>query len=253
LSDVVSEKARTALREVGLTEYEIRAYLFLLQTGVTTADQVSKHANVPYSKVYEVLNSLERRGWIKTQAGRPRRYFPRSPVEALEATRLHIVSMMEAWRKSILEELQPLYDKREIREKPDIWILRGELDAINKFKEMIGNAESEIMIAAPAFTKPLWDAVLPILISLIGANVKLLIMVSRERASNLESLQKFGEVRLRENMFGGGVIADGREALLILGEKPSLIIWSDHIGLVKFAKDYFQHLWNTAEKFEAEL
>jgi len=54
---------------------------------------------------------------------------------------------------------------------------------------------------------------------------------------------------LKDNMFGGGLIADGREAILILGEKKtSLTIWSDHLGLVKFAKDYFQHLWDSAEK-----
>jgi len=57
-----------------------------------------------------------------------------------------------------------------------------------------------------------------------------------------------GEVRVREGMFGGGVIVDGREALLLLGEeKPTLVIWSNHIGLVQFAKDYFQQLWDTAE------
>jgi len=65
----------------------------------------------------------------------------------------------------------------------------------------------------------------------------------------LNQISKVAEVRVRERMFGGGLIADGREAILILGEeKPSLVIWSDHIGLVKFAKDYFNHLWNTADK-----
>ncbi|KPV64026.1 MAG: hypothetical protein AOA66_0477 [Candidatus Bathyarchaeota archaeon BA2] len=34
---------------------------------------------------------------------------------------------------------------------------------------------------------------------------------------------------------------DSREALLFLGEgKPSLVIWSNHMGLVKFARDYFR-------------
>jgi len=254
LNELVSGKAKIALREIGLTEYETRAYLFLLQMGVTTASRISEHANVPYSKVYEVLNSLEKKGWIKTHSGRPRRYYPRSPAEALEAARLRLVNMMETWRKSVLEELQPLYDKGEVREKPDVWILRGESDAVAKLKEIIRNAESELMIAAPALTKPLVDAVLPILMKLIDTNVRLFIMLSRNQNLDLRNLPKFGEVRVRDNIFGGGIIADGREALLILGEKrPSLIIWSDHLGLVKFAKDYFQYLWNTAEKFEGTL
>ena len=35
--------------------------------------------------------------------------------------------------------------------------------------------------------------------------------------------------------------------IVLVEKKPTLVIWSDHIGLVKFAKDYFQHLWSTAK------
>jgi hypothetical protein len=51
-------------------------------------------------------------------------------------------------------------------------------------------------------------------------------------------------------MFGGGIIADGREVILILGQEDeamSLAIWSDHIGLAKFAKNYFEYLWRDSE------
>jgi hypothetical protein len=50
-------------------------------------------------------------------------------------------------------------------------------------------------------------------------------------------------------MFGGGIITDGKEAILFLGEeKPSLVIWSNHVGLVQFARDYFEFLWNSSKK-----
>ncbi len=49
-------------------------------------------------------------------------------------------------------------------------------------------------------------------------------------------------------MFGGGIIADGKEAMLFLGEdKPTLVIWSNHVGLVGFAREYFQFLWDSSE------
>jgi len=248
LNESVSEKAKTALREIGLTEYEIRAYMHLLQTGVTTASQISENTEVPYSKIYETLNSLEKKGWIRTQGGRPRRYYPRPPVEAFEVTRLRLEDRMKAWQRSVLEEIQPLYDKREIREKPDVWILRGEFDTIAKIREMIENTERELMVAAPTLSGPLIDVVLPALRKITEAGVELYIMLSRDHDLDKKQLSELGEVRVRDQMFGGGVIADSREALLILGEKRPLIIWSDHLGLVKFAKDYFQYLWNTAQK-----
>ena len=249
MTEPVSEKARTALREIGLTEYETRAYLCLLERGATTASQISDSTDVPYSKIYEVLNSLEKKSWIETGSGRPRRYYPKPPVEALEATRLRLENTVKTWQRSVVDELQPLYDKREIREKPDLWILRGEFDAIAKLKDLISNAQTELMVAVPPLTKPLLEAVLPTLKSLDRTRVPLFLMVSKDQSESFEALSRIYEVRVRDSMFGGGIIADGREALLVLGEKkPSLIIWSDHLGLVKFAKDYFQHLWNTADK-----
>ena len=65
---------------------------------------------------------------------------------------------------------------------------------------------------------------------------------------NLKKIPGINELRVRDHMFGGGVIADGKEAMLFLGEdKPSLVIWSNHVGLVGFAREYFQFLWDSSE------
>jgi len=248
LNETIDEVTRKILKEMGLTEYESKIYLSLLEIGAVTASRISEHANIPYSKIYEALNSLEEKGWIETQSSRPRRYYPRSPTEALEAVKLRLESTMKNWEKSVLKELQPLYDKIEVREKPDIWILRGEFNIIMKLREMLENTKIELMIAAPHLAANFLDALVPTLKKLANTGVNLLVMVSRNVGDDLlHEISKIAEVRMRDRMFGGGVIADGREALLLLGEdKPSLIIWSDHMSLVKFAKDYFQHLWNTA-------
>jgi len=245
---VISQSARKVLRELGLTDYETRAYLALLEKGVLTASQVSENSDVPYSKVYETLTSLERKGWIETERGRPGRYYPKAPSETLATVKLQLEEKVKTWEKTISSELQPFYEKREIREKPDIWILRGELNTIAKLREMLEKTKSELMIAAPIFQKALADSVIPVLQRLQSNNVKILFMVSKQAAAwSLEELESVAEVRVRDHMFGGGVIVDGKEAILFLGEdKPTLIIWSNHIGLVQFAKDYFQYLWGSS-------
>ena len=247
----ISDRAKRILRELGLTEYETRAYLSLLEKGATTASKVSEHANVPYSKIYETLNSLEKKGWIETKRGRPSRYYPKSPSEALSAVRLRLKETVKSWEQTVLSELQPLYEKREIREKPDIWILRGEFSTLAKLQEMLGKAKSKLMIAAPTPAKALMEAVVPMLIRLQGGGVKILLMTSKGMGErDLEKIADVAEVRVRDQMFGGGVIVDGKEALLVLGEKkPTLVIWSDHVGLVKFAKDYFQYLWSSSKVY----
>jgi len=248
LTTPISEETKRVLHELRLTEYETRAYLSLIEEGVMTASEISEHGNIPYSKIYETLNSLEKKGWIETERGRPSRYYAKSPSESLEAAKLQQQETVKSWEQAILKELQPLYEKREIREKPDIWILRGEFNIQAKLQEMLEKTRHELMIAAPLLTKPLLKAALGMLTHLQHSDAKILFLASKEmEKSVVEAVAKIAEVRYREQMFGGGVIADGVEALLFLGErKPDLVIWSNHLGLVKFARDYFEYLWKTA-------
>lgn len=248
----VSEDAKKALHEVGLTEYETKAYLILLERGVMTASEVSEHGGIPYSKVYETLNSLERKGWIEVERGRPSRYFPKAPSEALEAARLRLENMVNSWKRVVMGELQPLYEQRELFEKPDIWILRGEFSIMAKLREMLDAVKLELLIAVPVFAKPFVDASVSLLEQqrINGVNVK--VMVAGQWTE--KELEMLGHARQRDNLFGGGVIVDGKEALLFLGEADTkrsysglLVIWSNHVGLVKFAREYFELLWDTAK------
>jgi len=245
----ISQEARRILRELGLTDYETRAYLALLEYGVLTASQISENAGVPYSKVYETLTSLERKGWIETEQGRPGRHYPKAPSEALAAAKMQLEDKIKAWEKTIAGELQPFYEKREFREKPDIWILRGELSTLAKLRETLDKAKSELMIAATVLPKPLIDLVVPLLQHLQATGVKIYLLAPKKAADwNLKEMGRVAEVRVRDQMFGGGIIVDGKEAILFMGEdKPTLVIWSNHLGLIQFAKDYFQHLWDSSE------
>jgi len=252
LPAAVSEDAKKVLHEVGLTEYETKAYLILLERGVLTASEVSEHGGIPYSKVYETLNSLERKGWVEVERGRPSRYFPKAPSEALDAARLQLEDMVNGWKRIVMGELQPLYEKRELLEKPDIWILRGEFSILAKLREMLDVAKNELMIAVPSFAKGFVDASVSALGQVRDSGVRVQIMMTE--GDYIKKVSKVGEARVRDNLFGGGVIVDGKEALLFLGEADKkrsysglLVIWSNHIGLVKFAREYFQLLWDTAK------
>ncbi len=249
MSFPIGAAARKALRELGLTGYESSIYLSLVEGGVMTASEVSRSADVPFSKVYEVLNSLEQKGWVNIERGRPSRYFAKSPVEAFEAARHELDEKMRSWEHVVTKDLQPLYEKRELREKPDIWILRGQNSVAAKLREMLGKARSQVMIAVPLFARDFADKAKPLLAGLGLSDVKILIMIAGKLEGwRTEEFTNIVEIRGRENLFGGGVIVDGEEALLLLGEdRPSLVVWSNHMGLVKFAKDYFQHLWDSSK------
>jgi len=249
MAEKVSGEAKKVLHELGLTDYETRAYLALLEKGVLTASQVSEDSEVPYSKVYETLMSLEKKGWIEAEHARPARYYPKAPSEALATMKLQLEERVKTWEKAILGELEPFYEQREIHEKPDIWILRGELNTLAKLREMVEKTRSELMVAAPALPKGLVAAAENIMKQLHNSNIRVLFMVSKNAEDwNIQKLSDVAEVRVRDHMFGGGIIVDGKEAMLFLGEdKPTLVIWSNHLGLVRFAREYFQYLWESSE------
>ncbi len=55
-------------------------------------------------------------------------------------------------------------------------------------------------------------------------------------------------------MFGGGVVSDGKQVVILLGAEKvgrnyePLAIWAEHSGLASFAKEYFQYLWEDAKE-----
>lgn len=146
---LISERVEKALREIGLTEYACQAYISLLHQGEDTAEIISQLSNIPYTKVYSVLESLEERGWVEHGGGRPRRYYPRSPIDALRSEQITLESRFEENQSVVLDELQPLYEKRDVKEIPEIWIVRGETNSFNKILDLVTKAKKEIMLAIP--------------------------------------------------------------------------------------------------------
>ena len=88
------------MEKVGLTGYEIKTFTSLLKTGELTASDLSQQSGVPYSKVYEVLSSLEEKGWIGSDKSRPTKYFAKSPNSALQTTKQKAEENFAKMRKS---------------------------------------------------------------------------------------------------------------------------------------------------------
>ena len=247
----ISNRVRKAFHKLGLTDYEMRAYLTLLKRGEMTANEISEAAAIPYSKIYEVLESLERKGWISSEGGRPAKYYPRNLPTALEVNRMRIEKELRKYEGVLLAEIPQLVGAVGSREKHDIWILRGEVNILSKLKSLLSNCDMELQIASPWINKDLVELILPVLALLKAKNGSVKIMLSTDCNKALaRKLSEYAEVRFRDQLFGGGIIADSGEAIIILGGekgRPTLAIWSDHVGLARIAKIYFEHLWKDAK------
>lgn len=241
---MVSEKVKKTLRELGLTEYETRAYIGLVNSGPSTAGDLSEISEIPHSRIYEVLSKLEKRGWIESQSGRPARYRAKSPSEALRLERIKMDERFKDASETVQQELEPLYEEAGEMEKPDVWTIRGKNDILGRMEEMFAKAEIEILMSVPSFSEEFsgLKEFIPVL-KKKNLDFRLLTSEENEFTRELRSIPEF-EVKYREPLFGGGVIVDGKEVLLVLESSGRIFaLWSDEIGLTKFAEEYFEYLW----------
>jgi len=74
--------ARSILESLGLTKYEMDAYLALLPRGVADARTICRASGVPTSKIYDAMARLEAMGLVAVQPSRPRKFQAREPGEA---------------------------------------------------------------------------------------------------------------------------------------------------------------------------
>src|SRR3989441_3667192 len=217
----VSEKTRKALKEFGLTEYEAKVYVSLVESGTQAASELSRTASIPYSKIYEILGNLERKGWVETEQGRPSKYFPKPPATALESSRVRTENTLKSSQMDALAELQPLYEKKGVQERPDIWIVRGQNNILDRIKETLGRTRRELLVAMPIVPESVISMATPALSLMNSRDIKVSVMVPSPTTKDVvRKLKGVAEVRIREQMFGGGIISDSNEIIILLGEEP---------------------------------
>jgi sugar-specific transcriptional regulator TrmB len=241
------ERAIQLLKQLGLTEYEARAYASLVASGASTAGELSELAAIPYSRIYDVLSRLERRGWIESQSGRPARYRARPPSEVLRVLMAEEERKLRELSERVVRELEPLYERRGEVKRPEVWIIRGWSNIISKISDMLARASAEVLVSLPTIPPELLKLA-PSLSVLCERGVSIRILTSsRRRWRPARGIQ----IRRRDTLFGGGMIVDGKEVLLVLGSGSGATgLWSSEPGLTRFAREYFEYLWRDSEPFK---
>src|SRR6056297_1624158 len=103
---IIKEEFLNKLRRYfGLNLYEVKIWTALLSRGVSTAGELSDIADVPRSRSYDVLESLEKKGFVIMKIGKPIKYIAVEPNEVLERVKKNLVASTETHIKK-LDELK---------------------------------------------------------------------------------------------------------------------------------------------------
>jgi len=143
-----------------LNVYETKVWLALLGKGIASAGEIASISMVPRSRTYDVLESLEKKGFAIVKLGKPVKYIGIKPRMIIEKLKNNVMKNAEE-KVSVLsgidktkefEELDLLYRNGiGIVKREDISAsLKGRANIANYLREILENAEKEVIICANA-------------------------------------------------------------------------------------------------------
>lgn len=224
-----------SLRDLGLSEYEARAYRSLLRTGPTTAKELSRVSDVPMGRIYDVLNSIEQYDLVRSQsASRPKKYVAVEPTTALDrllAAKKRELNQQADQYEGIVDELAGELETSEPVEETFWTAAVGPEEAADLLVERISAADSDIVMVLSTYTEQFFDidevgtVVLNGLTDAMDRGVEIRLLMrpdlvaalpasigERYRRSLIER-DRFS-VRTSENVSGSFTLVDGVEAVV---------------------------------------
>ncbi|HUV34906.1 MAG TPA: helix-turn-helix domain-containing protein [Candidatus Desulfaltia sp.] len=133
---------------IGLSEYESKVYLSLINLGTVSVRKLSINCNVPRTKVYGTLKKLIDYDLVVEIPGHPKQFSPSNPGESFN-TILNITKEKATDFDNIIKKLNEVHEKRKEKlgpEKKLIWFLDKEHNIKGKCNEIIRQSEEELNI-----------------------------------------------------------------------------------------------------------
>jgi len=227
---IVSEEFLSSLRRFfNLNLYEVRIWTALLSRGVSTAGELSDIGNVPRSRAYDILESLEKKGFVIMKLGKPIKYVAVEPKEVVERVKKHInigaranIKKLEDLKGSdVLNELDNLHTQGiEFIEPTDLsGAIRGRHNVYTHMETMVKNAKSSVTIftTSKGVIRKI-DALKTELEKLNKKGVKIRIAApfNKDSSKILKNASRFAELKDSKNMDARFVIVDNKEVMFMI-------------------------------------
>jgi len=241
------------LLELGLNRWESRAYVSLLELGSSTTGPLVKKSGVPVSKIYHVLDSLSKKGFVSYVIKGKTKYFQAVDVRILR----RILKEKEKRVENVIGQLEILKNisgkqSVEIFEgmKAITSLLIGLIEEADKGEEWLSFSvgEDELIEKGEIF----WDKV-GVARYEKGLRVKLLDnedykeKIRRtygERWKYISKIMRFGKTLFPTTT----IIFQGRIILLNLLSDPETAIVIESDELLEFYRKFFMQQWGLASK-----
>lgn len=241
-----------------LNVYETKVWLALLGKGTASAGEIAEISGVPRSRTYDVLESLEKKGFAIVKLGKPVKYLGVKPKMILEKLRNNvkrdaderIESLSNIKNTDEFVQLEELYNGGidPIKREEISAALKGRSTISSYLREIIQNAKKEVLICTKAneinsktrLFQQTFEA-------LKKENVKIKLALSGDEKAIKQAEQSFNMKILRTNIEAKFFIIDRDQMLFYLNknsDRDEIAIWLNS----EFFATAFASLFETAMK-----
>ena len=252
---IVKEEFLSRLRKIfDLNLYEVKVWTALLSRGTSTAGELSNISDVPRSRTYDILESLEKKGFIIMRLGKPIKFVALKPEEVVERVKKNL--MRDAKERSkrlevlkgddVLEELSSLFTKGvKFVEPSDLsGSLKGRQNLYNHMDMMVREAEKTItiMTTAEGLSRK-FEALMPSLekCKRRGVKIRIAAPINNNNVKVARDFKKVAEVKSIDKFKARFVIIDSDQVMFMLLDDE------------KFHPNYDIGVWINTEFFAQAL
>ena len=252
---IVKDEFLSRLRKIfDLNLYEVKIWTALLSRGTSTAGELSNISDVPRSRTYDILESLEKKGFIVMKLGKPIKFVALKPEEVVERVKKNLMRRAQERTKrleklkgdEVLQELSTLFTQGvKFVEPSDLsGSLRGRQNLYNHLDMMVRDAEKTITIVTTAegLNRKL-EALMPSLekCKKRGIKIRIAAPINANNIKIARELKSVAEVKNLEKINARFVVIDSNQLMFMLLDDE------------KFHPNYDIGVWINTEFFARAL
>lgn len=262
---IIKEDFLKKLRSVfNLNIYEVKIWTALLSRGLSTAGELADISGVPRSRSYDVLESLEKRGFLIIKLGKPIRYIAVKPEEILKRVKNSIkknadnqINLLEKVKvTNAFQEIELLYKHGIVNVEPNTLAgsIRGRGNLRNQISTMLDEAEKTVTImTTPTGLARKTEEFKRLFKNLKdkGVKIRVLTQITEDVKDTLKDLKNIAEVKHVEKLTGRFVIVDGKQIIFMVEHDKNVHesydtgVWANSPYFAAAMEHMFNTTWST--------
>ena len=245
-----------------LNEYEAKIWMALLSKGIATAGELADISSVPRSRSYDVLESLEKRGFILMKLGKPIKYLAVEPQEVISRVKKSLLDGADTKVKAISQlKNTEFYDELDFLFKNGIehvdpstvsGSIKGRRNLYDHMETVLKDAKKSVVISTTekGLIRKI-DSLKYLFRNLAneGVKIKIAAPIGEDSRSIIKELKGIATVRNIEGIDSRFVLVDGKSLMFMLTDDETVIdkndigVWINSSFFAGTLNSLFEQAW----------